>query len=176
MAYVTPGTVAAGDVATAAAWNVVVGDIVAIYQGVQRLAFGTRTTNYSISSTTLAGAADAFASDLTWTADGTSSYRIEAYWPFIESAQATNALVQIWLVDGSGTGLGRLGYVAYADGTRSATQGAFNPSYFYTPAAGSTSINIRIINENGTGNASAGAGGAAANVPAYLAVYGPTIT
>jgi len=28
MAYVTPGTVAAGDVATAAAWNVVVGDIV----------------------------------------------------------------------------------------------------------------------------------------------------
>ena len=30
MAYVTPGTVAAGDVATAAAWNVVVGDIIQI--------------------------------------------------------------------------------------------------------------------------------------------------
>ena len=151
-------------------------DVIAIYQGVQRLAFGTRTTNYSISSTTLAGAADAFASDLTWTADGTSSYRIEAYWPFIESAQTANALIQMWLVDGSGTGLGRLGYVGYADGTRSGAQGAVNPSYFYTPAAGSTSINMRMIYENGPGNASAGAGGSAANVPAYLAVYGPTIT
>jgi len=176
MAYVTPGTVAAGDVATAAAWNVLTNDVIAIYEGVQRLAFGTRTTNYSISSTTVAGAADAFASDLTWTANGTSSYQVEAFWPFIETAQSSSSFVEIWLVDGSGTGLGRLAYIAYADGTRSAAQGAFSPSYFYTPAAGSTSINIRMITNTTAGNATAGAGGAAANVPAYLAVYGPTIT
>ncbi len=33
MAYVTPGTVAAGDVATAAAWNVVVNDVIALSPG-----------------------------------------------------------------------------------------------------------------------------------------------
>ena len=40
MAYVTPGTVAAGDVATAAAWNVVVGDIVDHESRIRQAAVG----------------------------------------------------------------------------------------------------------------------------------------
>ena len=176
MAWTTPGTAVAGAVLEASFWNSNVRDNTnALYDSIRRLGFEQRTSNYSISSTTVAGAADVF-TDVTWTADGTSAYRIEAYFPFVESAQAANAFVEVWLVNGSGTGLGRLAYVGYADGTRSAAQGAVNPSYFYTPAAGSTSINIRIINFGGTGNASAGAGGAAANVPAFLAVYGPALT
>ena len=48
MAYVTPGTVAAGDVATAAAWDVVVNNEIALYQSIQRIGYTERTTNYSV--------------------------------------------------------------------------------------------------------------------------------
>jgi hypothetical protein len=59
MAYVTPGTVAAGDVATAAAWNVVVNSIIASPRGVlgkQKLntAFGTSATHTVMQDTGLA--------------------------------------------------------------------------------------------------------------------------
>ena len=50
MAYVTPGTVAAGDVATAAAWNVVVNDIVAFR--VPPMVSATRTAAQTISNAT----------------------------------------------------------------------------------------------------------------------------
>ena len=49
MAYVTPTVVASGDVATAAAWNVVVGDIVAGPRGV--LGKATLTTAFTTSAT-----------------------------------------------------------------------------------------------------------------------------
>ena len=179
MAYVAPTVRSVGDAVTAADYNIMANDVIDLDSRVtqlKRIGFTTRTTSYSIPSTTVPGAADAFASDVTWTADGTSSYRIESYWPFIESAQTANAYVELWLVDGSGNKLGRLAYVGYGDGTRSAAQGAVNPSYFYTPTAGSTSINIRMVVNTGTGNATAGAGGATDNVPAYLAVNGPTLT
>jgi hypothetical protein len=128
-----------------------------------------------ISAATIGAAADVFSSDITWTADG-STYRIYLYIPTIETGQTANSFVSVHLVDGSGNDLGRMGYVGYADGTRSALQGAFNAFTLYTPSSGSVSINIRMIQSGSNGNASFGAGGAGANMSGYLAVYGPDIT
>ena len=50
MAYVTPGTVAAGDVATAAAWNVITNDIISL-RALANVVQGTTTTATSIAST-----------------------------------------------------------------------------------------------------------------------------
>ena len=56
MAYVTPGTVAAGDVATAAAWNVLVGNDVSFRDGtgvVPPIAIVRRAAAQSITTTSL---------------------------------------------------------------------------------------------------------------------------
>ena len=58
MAYVTPGTVAAGDVATAAAWNVLTNDVIAISPGhlivttTERDALSPKTTGMEVYNTT----------------------------------------------------------------------------------------------------------------------------
>ena len=51
MAYVTPGTVAAGDVATAAAWNVITNDVIAL--AVPPGAKAVRTSTYAANNTDL---------------------------------------------------------------------------------------------------------------------------
>ena len=177
MAFTTPGTAVAGEVLTAAFWNEQVRDNSdALHKSVRRIGYQTRTTSYTVSATTVAGAADIFSSDITWTADGTSSYEIELYIPQVETATGANAFVYLALVDGSGNDLGRFGFVGYADGTRAAVQ-IVNARYQYTPASGSRSINVRAFYGNaGNGLLSAGAGGSGNIVPMFLAVYGARLT
>ncbi len=99
MAYVTPGTVAAGDVATAAAWNVVVGDIVD---------HETRITNRglvaSASSSTQVGLTTVETDYLsvTWTASSAVTYEISAYCPTILK-QTSGGAVTLKITNSSNT-------------------------------------------------------------------------
>ena len=143
-----------------------------LYGSIRRLAFQTVTTNTTISATSVATAPDFFASDLTWTADGTSSYVIEFFSRGVETAISAGAVLNGYIVDGSGTSLGEIIYLGFGDGTRSAAA----PLYLktrYTPAAGSRSINLRFT--RGVGNGLVYANASDPGI-AWMAVYGPDIT
>jgi len=160
----------------AAFWNEQVRDNTdALYKSVQRLGFQTRTTDYTVSATSIASAADIFASDITFTADGTSAYRIEACFPRISTASNANSSVTLNLVDGSGNDLGAMALVGEPDGGTTIHSPVF-VVYYYTPAAGSRSINVRAIRSVANGIIYNGAGGSGARLPSYLAVFGPAIT
>jgi len=172
MGYITPGTVAAGDVATAAAWNVLTNDVISVHDSIKRLGFSTRTSDYNTSATTLAAAADIFSSSITFTADGTSSYRIELYSPVV--APGINSVLLIHLTNGSSTSLGIISYNRSGAAINYMTT---HGVYYYTPSAGSITINARGLSDTGTG-CTFGAGSGAANspTPSFLAVFGPPTT
>jgi hypothetical protein len=183
MAYATPGTVAAGDVATAAAWNVVVGDIVdheSRLTQIKRLAYQTRTTSYTVDQTAIASAANVFGTSAIWTADGTSAYSVEVYFPRVTAPANTATYVEIDLYNvTTAASIGTLGFVQ----TNSATpemSTAFFGKYFYTPAAGTTTLNVRVVRSAASvnGNVAMGSGGAALTsyMPGFIAVYGPPLT
>ena len=167
---------AAGDVATAAAWNVLTNDVIALQQSIVRLAYGTRATSYTVSAnmTQLSTAAEVFSSDLSFTADGTSSYLVECYIPIIGCAANANYNLWIVLCKGDGTAIASLAQVT---GNASQRLPGGVTRYFYTPSAGTQTVNVRAIQETGGGNgllengASSGYTGSAA--PMYLAIYGP---
>lgn len=158
--------VSAGSVLTASRFNEqVLGNLNTIYAA-RRLAYGERTSAYTVNQSTVANATDVFTSDLTFTAAGSTAYRIEWFFPYLEIGNTT--ALRIHLVSGAGADLGWLG-IGFA-GFVGPAQG----STWYTPAAGSVSINLRATNGGaGTGALGAGAGGAGVYVPGWLAVYGP---
>ena len=177
MPYVAPGTVAAGDVYTAAAHNIQVNNVIALQSAIRRLDYQASTATYTISTTmtNLATAPEVFtAADVSFTADGTSSYAVEFYYPQIVCA--TNAGYNIWIVlcKGDGTALGTLANVTGNTGQR-LPGGVFK--FFYTPAAGTQTLNVRCVQETGGGNGSlpqgATTGYTGSFTPMYLAVYGP---
>ena len=173
MAYIQPGTVAAGDVATAAAWNVITNDVIAHQSSLTRLAYATRVTDYTISSNTFASAAEVF-TDVTWTADGTSAYVVEVLPGVCFSVASAGFNAYISLFTGAGTEL-----VAIAqNGTNfRAPLGVFK--YFYTPSAGTASLNVRARKEGASADGTleiAASGGRTAAGLAYIAVYGPVTT
>jgi hypothetical protein len=163
MAFTTPGTAVAGSVLTSAFWNTNVRDNTnALYQSAQRIGYQTRTTDATISATSFAAAPEYFNSDITWTADGTSAYRIVMF--LNEASAGTGGLLAYCLSNGSTTEITRLGLSA-------PSPTVIYSEFFYTPSAGSTSVNVRIfrINSNGT------VFGSATKVN-FMAVYGPDIT
>ena len=174
MAYVTPSTVTAGtSPITAAGQNIIVNDIIAHQASLVRLAYQTRATNYTISATTWAAAAELF-TDVSWTADGTSAYVVEVLSGINFYAGSTGYNVYISLGTGSGTELVTM--AQKADPPR-APIGLFK--YFYTPSAGTATLNVRAWKEgggsDGTIEIAAGSGRAVAGL-AYIAVYGPQTT
>ena len=173
MGYVTPGTVAAGDVATAAAWNVVVNDVIAHQASLVRLAYQTRATNYTISATTFGAAGELF-TDVSWTADGTSAYVVEVLSGVAWAAGSSGYNVYMSLGTGSGT---ELVTIIQKAGQDRSPIGLFK--YFYTPSAGTATLNVRAFKESGgsdgTIEIAAGAGRTVAGL-AYIAVYGPVTT
>ena len=173
MAWTTPGTATAGSVLTASFWNTNVRDNTnELYGSIRRLGLVTRTSNYSISSLTVAGAADVFSSDITWTAESGVAYIIEFYCPILYTGNGATAESFAHLVDGSGNNLGALAYAGTG-----ANQGSSQyVKMRYTPGAGSKSVNIRGRYIGVAGNLYAGNGGDGDYMPAYLAVYGPDIT
>ena len=143
-----------------------------------RLSYQTNTTNYAVNQTVLASASDIFSSDLTWVADGTSTYWIEFY----TSLQATgytgeSAYTRIYLVNGSGADLGTIALTERNGVYGQRAYGSVHVKFPYTPSAGSTSINLRAVYVNGdnTGTLYGGAGGAGNHVPMWCAVYGPVL-
>ena len=176
MAWTTPTTVSAGEVLTAARYNQdTVDNANALYQSIQRIAHIERTTNYTVSSTTVAGATDVFSSDLAWTAAGSTAYRIEFFCPYVDTATNAGSSISIHLVNGSGTDLGRMAQWGNADGSRH-EDGAQFCVYYYTPSAGSTTLNIRALRGVANGALACGAGGIGDNVPMFLTVFGPPLT
>lgn len=143
-----------------------------------RLAYQTTTSNYSVSSSTLAGASNIFSSNLTWTADGTSTYWLEFYVPLhITGYTGVSAYTIIKLVNSSGTDLGQIGNTEKNNASGERAYGSVFVKFPYTPSAGSTSVNIRAYYANGdnTGVLHGGSGGAGNYMPIWCAVYGPAL-
>lgn len=143
-----------------------------------RLAYQTRTTDYAISSNTLAGAANVFASNLTWTADGTSTYWLELYTALIASGYTgISASNSVFLVNSSGTSLGQIALSEKNNVAGERAYGSMFVKFPYTPSAGSTSVNIRIQYNSGdnTGTFYGGTGGVGTYMPSWCAVYGPAL-
>ena len=172
MAWTTPGTATAGEVLTAAFWNEQVRDNTdALYQSIRRLAYVTRTSDYTASTDSIATAADVFSSDLTITADGTSAYLFRLYIPSALVGSSAGSNIIISLVNGAGTDLGYIAVIGPAS--------AVSPVYaeiYYTPAAGSQSFNIRARRSISNGFLEAGAGGSGTRFPMWFGIFGPVLT
>lgn len=177
MAWTTPGTAVAGDVLTAAFWNEQVRDNQAylktevddITASIKRLAFIERTTNYTINQTSISAASDVFSSDLTWTADG-STYIVEF---FGLVGTVANQFTKVFMTDGGNNGRGALAVIYF--GNETGVQAVYARKY-YTPSAGSVTINVRATVPSGSTSINAGDGTGTNDPPAYLAVYGPVTT
>jgi len=173
MAYVAPTTRSIGDAVTAAAHNIIVDDVIAHQASLVRLAYQTRATNYTISATSWAAAAELF-TDVSWTADGTSAYVVEVLPGIAWIAGSTNYNVYMSLGTGSGTELVTMIQKAGQDRD---SIGLFK--YFYTPSAGTATLNVRALKESGgsdgTIEIAAGSGRTVAGLT-YIAVYGPQTT
>jgi hypothetical protein len=175
-AYTLPASPPA-PVPPAAFWNEQVRDNTdALYQSIRRIGHVTRgasgADNYTVSATTVGAAADVFSSDITWTADGTSSYLIEAFFPAVVIGATATSGVNILLVDGSGTEIARLSEQYQANGEM---VNPVNVRFYYTPAAGSRSINIRATRQTSNGTIRMGGGAAPGYAPGLLSVFGPAI-
>jgi hypothetical protein len=177
MAWTTPSTAVAGSTAlTAAFWNQQVRDNTnALYDSVRRLGYVERTTGsftvpYSVSAP---GANEFFPNDLSFTADGTSTYIVEFFSPGGYSSVDIGTYYN--LCTGSGT-------LVTTAAIRSGT-GYLTPyfKYFYTPSAGTVTLNLRPHKDTNTGTAIILAGdntppGVSDPPPAWMAVFGPALS
>ena len=172
MAWTTPGTATAGEVLTAAFWNQNVRDnLNAVYTDIKRIGYVQRTTNYTASSSSFAGAADVFASNISFTADGTSTYRIELFVAELTNEAATRALRVGLNLNGTQTGRSVLAYSATA-----AISVSGRVERYLIPAAGATTVNFRFYHDTAQTNAIAGDGTGSNVFPMWMAVYGPIIS
>jgi hypothetical protein len=173
MAFTTPGTAVAGEVLTAAFWNEQVRDnSLALKHTSTLYASQVRTTiETGISATTFAAASELFTGgDATWTADGTSTYLVEFFVPFVVTASATHT-TNFGLSDGGSNQLALMGQINNLAGIGMPV--LFR--YYYTPAAGSRSVNIRVWVTSNTSDLygeNAGSG----FIPMYLRVTGAEIS
>lgn len=165
MAYVAPSTVSSGDAVTAANHNIIVNDVLALRAASTYIATQTRGTSYTISSTTVAGAADMFASDITFTAEAGKLYKFELYANYFQAATA-DGNYDIFLVNGAGTSVGGMGFL------RSGAANIFVPlniKLLYAAGSGSVSFNIRATKSSGASDGSIDYGAFGAR----FTVYGP---
>jgi len=177
MAYVTPSTVSSGNGYTAVAHNIIVNDVIALRDSIVRLAYQTITSDFNVTTDTVATATNVFSTGLTWTANGTSAYQIKFWAPGSYTSDILDRYLQFHLVDASGNDLGAIGQVGTCQTTGRRAYGAVNLEVLYTPSAGSTTVNIRCVSiASGSGAIKAGPGGSGQLFPAYGAVYGPDLT
>ena len=170
MAWTTPSTYTAGAILTAASLNTNVRDNTnALYTTVQRLGFQQRTTNSVSSTTSFAAASDLFTTSISFTADGTSAYRIVFYSSAGDTGAATRDLFVSLSV--SGTETGRLNM--YDAGARVLAPCVYQR--FLTPTAGVKTINFRHYQAGGATTLIGDAGTGSLATPMYMAVYGPDL-
>jgi hypothetical protein len=139
----------------------------AIYNSpIKRFGYTTRTSTLACSGTSFATGTEIFASDITFTADGTSTYWVEFFLPGFNT-DGTTHVTYFGLSDGSTTQIGLLTQYNLIAGFFGSTIQRFP----YTPAAGSRSLNVRCWVSGSSSTIYAGVSGADFG-PAYLAVYG----
>lgn len=171
MALVSVSTVSTGDVLTATNFNKLVGNSNDLFAA-RRLGYQTRTSDYTVNQTAVNASASVFASSITFTADGTSTYWIEFYASQVQTGTAATNIVAIHLSDGGTTDLGRMALVETPAASRNKV-----PVFAkipYTPSAGSRTINIAAYYAGGTGTINAGTG-AGGTMPAWFSVLGPAL-
>lgn len=142
---------------------------------IRRLGYQTRTTVYTTTSGVAPGPANLFTTSISWTADGTSAYRCEFYAPSITTATNAGAFIVVTFTTDGGTELSRITQNGFGDGTRACIQPQY-AVFYYTPAAGTATLNVRAYHGTAAGTVDAGAGGASALAPMWMAVYGPDLT
>lgn len=170
MAWTTPKTdFVSGNILTAAQMNAIGNNLLALYGPVQRLGFQTRTTSHASSSTTFAGASNLFTSDISFTADGSSAYRVILWAPTLDmGAAGRDSFVALNL---SGTETGRMNNFDVS----SRSGFPFYLERWITPAAGSKTINFRHYHAGGATTLVAG-DGTGTNAPTmWMALYGPAL-
>jgi microcystin-dependent protein len=144
------------------------------YNSLKRLGYQSRTSTYSITSTTVAGASNIF-TNITWTADGTSAYLIEIFSPYVYTGTDLNGGISVAFVDGSGTSLGTCAVFGPVAVSTYRVYDVLSSKFYYTPSAGTATINARAIYSGSNTNGSAIHGNATGHVPSYIAVYGPIL-
>jgi hypothetical protein len=184
MAWTTPGTAVAGAVLEADFWNSNVRDnTLELYSDVQdlnntvrRIAYVERTSDFTSTATSIATATDIFASDITFTADGTSRYLVEFYTPLLRQPAVNDSYASVVLTDGGNTGRGTMALISVTNGD--SARATILARSFIQFSAGSTTLNLRLVVSSGTGTIVSGNGGTGITswFPSYLAVYGPPLT
>ncbi len=138
-------------------------DVIALREASTYIATQTRATSYSATSTTVAGAADVFASDLTFTAVSGKLYAFELTAGHLLNG-STSANVDVHLVNGAGTSLGTMAFLRSGAG---AIWVPLNLKHLYAAGSGSVSFNIRVVSSTSDGTLDPG------GFLTRLAVYGP---
>lgn len=138
----------------------------------RRLAYITRDTLYSATSSTVAGAANIFASDLSITANGSTAYRFEIYFPSVYAEAVGNGNTSVTLVKGDGT---TIGYPGVGGRTTSGNVGQyyFYSCFSYVPAAGVQTFNVRATHLNANGGTGYPQYTANTSILMHFAIYEP---
>lgn len=173
MALVSASTVTAGSVLTASAWNTqVAGNMNDLYAS-RRLVYDDRSTVYNIDQTSLGAATDIF-TDRTFTADGTSAYRVEFYVP--KFGIQGNSEYSVHLTDGGSTSRLRVASWYRQEASDQSDIAVYAVVYF-TPSAGSVTVNLRAFKNSGTNTTFTAGDGTGTNyAKMWFAVYGPALT
>jgi len=169
MAYVAPTTRSVGDAVTAADYNIMANDVIAIFDSIKRIGRVTQATTTTVNQTVLASATNLFASSISWTADGTSAYRVQFFCGCVQTANGGQ--VDIYLVNNAGTSIQRL---CISKGTGTEPRRPVFVEVPYTPTAGTATINIRAIYQTaGDGSLLS----TSSDLPLItLSLYGPDLT
>lgn len=115
--------------------------------GEYQIASATRATNYTVQATSIGSAEEAF-SDVSFVADG-GIYVVEVGFPAWITGTA-NYNLYCYLCDGDGNAIATIGQLATSSGVGRIGPNAFR--YYYTPSAGTRTVNIRFTKESGSAN------------------------
>ena len=175
MAYTAPTAVSAGDALTATLYNTYVKDNIIDHESrltqIKRLGYQERTTQSDSTGSSFATTSDLFGTSITFTADGTSKYRVEFGGGPSDTQTAARDLYLGMNVSGTETGHFHVFDVSSRLGTP-----IFCVRYI-TPTAGSKTINFRHYHgAGGMTTIRCGDGTGSNYFPMFMAVYGPDLT
>lgn len=132
----------------------------------EELDYVEKTTTTSITATTEA-TANTVVTGNSVAYDGSTAVMIEFFSPSIATQATTNVFVTCWLYDGSSS-IGMIGRVRTVAGN--AFTSALTGMRRLTPSAASHTYSIRAMTTSGTSSVEGGAGGTAANMPAFIRI------
>lgn len=145
-----------------------------------RLDYQTRTSLYSITASSAGSASNIFSSNLSFTADGSSTYWVEMYCEFgYTGYSSAQEIFAVMMMDGSGNALSQVYVSPKANVSGERAYSGFFIKTPYTPSAGAKTLNFRAYNQNYAGTAgglAADTGTGSAPAPMWCAVYGPALS